>query len=84
MRWFVILREGNSLYKIELDENFVSLKEAEKYVENLIKKEAEKHVKLLGIYSTPVTIDEEKKFSEEVRHDKRGTRFRNCKKSRLA
>jgi len=62
MRWFVILREGNSLYKIELDENFVSLKEAEKYVENLIKKEAEKPVKLLGIYSTPVTIDEEKNF----------------------
>jgi len=62
MRWFVIWREGNSLYKIELDENFVSLKEVEKYVENLIKKEAEKPVKLLGIYSTPVTIDEEKNF----------------------
>ena len=62
MRWFAVLREGNSLYKIELDENFVSLKEVEKYVENLIKKEAEKPVKLLGIYSTPVTIDEEKNF----------------------
>lgn len=60
MRWFAILREGNSLYRIDLDENFSSLKEARECVENLIKNEAEKSCKLLGIYSTPVTIDEEK------------------------
>lgn len=60
MKWFAILKEGKSLYKIELDENFTSLKEARKYIENFIKNEVKSPVKLLGIYSTPVTIDEEK------------------------
>ena len=60
MKWFAVLKEEDFLYRIDLGNHFSSLGEARKHAENLIRKEAKKAVKLLGIYSTPVTIKKEK------------------------